>query len=281
MRWFNHHTHSNFCDGSNPPRDYVKQAMEKEFSLLGFSSHAPMPFPNTFALQLENVDEYCQTIRSLSYEYAGRLEIYLAMEIDFIPGMLEDFRHWKSKANLDYVIGGVHLVKPPDDERLWFIDGPKREIFDHGLNELFGGDIRVAVRTYFYQLNQMIEKQAPDIIAHIDKIKMHNQERFFSINDPWYLGLLFESLELAKEKECIVEINTRGLYKARCNDFFPGVKVLKTIKDLGIPVTLSSDAHAPAEIAGSFPEAINVMKTAGIKELVVYSYGKWKNIAIE
>jgi len=280
MKWFNHHTHSIFCDGSNPPLDYVKEALAQNFSVLGFSSHAPMPFENGFALRVENLDEYSQTIRSLSYEYAGQLEIYLSMEIDFIPGVLDDFGYWKRRANLDFVIGGIHLLVPPGNERLWFIDGPKRETFDQGLHELFGGNIRLAVRTYFDQLNQMVEQQKPDIIAHIDKIKMHNQERFFSVTDKWYLEMLYETLGLVKENACIVEVNTRGVYKGRCKELFPDLTALKWIKELGIPLTLSSDAHAPGDLSQGYASAIEVIKSAGIGELMVYSYGKWKTLPI-
>jgi len=276
MKWFNHHTHTTFCDGNKPPVDFVKEALAQDFSVLGFSSHAPLPFENGFALRNERVDEYSQTVRSLSYEYAGQLEIYLSMEIDFIPGVLEDFSYWKKRANLDYVIGGVHLLVPPDNEQLWFIDGPKRETFDEGLQNLFGGNIRLAVRTYFNQMNQMVEQEAPDIIAHIDKIKMHNQERFFSVEDKWYLDLLFETLNLVKEKGCIVEVNTRGIYKGRCDELFPNLNALKRIKELNIPVTLSSDAHAPEDLSKEYDNAVEVIKAAGIRELMVFSYGKWK-----
>jgi histidinol-phosphatase (PHP family) len=281
MKWFNHHTHSTFCDGSKPPLDYVKTALEQDFSVLGFSSHAPLPFDNGFALRDEKVDEYCQAIRSLSYEYASQIEIHLSMEIDFIPGLLEDFGYWKKRANLDYVIGGVHLLVPAGAQELWFIDGPRQETYDVGLKNIFGGDARKAVRTYFDQMNQMVESQAPDIIAHIDKIKMHNQERFFSVNDKWYLDMLFETLALVKQKGCIVEVNTRGIYKGRSNELFPNLTALKRIKELGIPVTLSSDAHAPEDLSKEFPHALEVIKSAGIKELMVFRFGKWKVEAIQ
>jgi len=281
MKWFNHHTHSTFCDGSKPPLDFVKTAIEQDFSVLGFSSHAPLPFENSFALRDEKVDEYCQTIRSLSYEYAGQMEIHLSMEIDFIPGLLEDFGYWKKRANLDYVIGGVHLLVPDGTQELWFIDGPRQETYDEGLKNIFGGDARKAVRTYFDQMSQMVESQAPDIIAHIDKIKMHNQERFFSVNDKWYLDMFYETLELVKQKGCIVEVNTRGLYKGRSKELFPNLTALKRIKELGIPITLSSDAHAPEDLSKEFPHALEVIKNAGIKELMVFRFGKWKAEVIQ
>lgn len=280
MKWFNHHTHTTFCDGTKPPADFAKEAVAQDFSTLGFSSHAPLPFENTFALSENQVDAYSQTIRSLSYEYAGQIEIYLAMEIDFIPGLIDDFAYWKERANLDYVIGGVHLLRAPADDRLWFIDGPKWQTFDKGLCDVFGNDIKLAVRTYFDQMNLMIQSQKPDIIAHVDKIKMHNRERFFSVNDPWYQALLFESLEVVKQNGCIVEVNTRGIYKKRCDELFPNLAALKRIHELGIPVTLSSDAHAPEDLSKEYPLALEIIKAAGIREVMVFSFGKWKAVSL-
>ncbi len=280
MKWTNHHTHSLFCDGDSPPRDYAEKAVQLGFTILGFSSHAPLPFPNTFTLRQDKVDEYRQTIRSLSYEYAGRLEICLGMEIDFISGVMEDFSSVRQYAGLDYVIGGVHLVKPANDERLWFIDGPKRETYDNGLKELFSNDIRAAVRTYFDQLNRMIETQAPDIVAHIDKIKMHNHGRFFSTGDAWYRDLLSESLRLSAQKGCIVEVNTRGIYKGRCHELFPDTDALREMQKMGVKITLSSDAHAPGDLDKAYPQAISTIREAGYNHLMVFNYGKWKEVGI-
>jgi histidinol-phosphatase (PHP family) len=68
-----------------------------------------------------------------------------------------------------------------------------------------------------------------------------------------------------------VEVNTRGLYKKRSDTFFPGTAILGQIHHLKIPVTLSSDAHQPKELDGYFPEAIQVLKEIGFKELVYFN----------
>jgi histidinol-phosphatase (PHP family) len=127
-------------------------------------------------------------------------------------------------------------------------------------------------------MNMMIENQSPDIIAHLDKIKMHNQERFFSVNDAWYLSMLDETLELVKQKGCIVEVNTRGIYKGRSKELFPNLAALKKIRQLGIPVTLSSDAHAPEDLSKEYLHALQVIEAAGINELMVYNFGQWKYV---
>ena len=45
--------------------------------------------------------------------------------------------------------------------------------------------------------------------------------------------------------------------------------------DLGIPVTLSSDAHQPAEATAYFREACEDLTAIGYKSVMVFDDGKW------
>jgi hypothetical protein len=100
-------------------------------------------------------------------------------------------------------------VRPVNNERLWFIDGSKREIYDDGLDDLFDHNVEKAVTRFWEQSFQMLEEEHIDIIAHVDKIKMHNQHRFFTEQEPWYLALVDHALELIRKHDVIIEINTR------------------------------------------------------------------------
>jgi histidinol-phosphatase (PHP family) len=84
--------------------------------------------------------------------------------------MTGDFMSFKEDCGLDYTIGSVHLVRNANDDRLWFIDGSKVESYDDGLKNIFQGDVRLAVTSYYEQLKRMILSQKPDIIGHFDKI---------------------------------------------------------------------------------------------------------------
>lgn len=254
----NFHTHSAYCDGKGALREYVDYAVAHGFSALGFSSHAPVDFDNNFALPAERYDDYCREVRALRDEYRGRIDLFLGLEIDYVPGLLDDFTPLIQQGQLDYFIGGVHLVTVPGDilpadrseraDHLWFIDGPRYETYDEGLQRLFGGDIRRAVTAFFRQSNEMIERTHPPIVAHIDKIVMHNRGRYFSPDDGWFQSLLGETLLLAHEKGCIVEVNTRGLYKGRHTDFYPSRRTLADMNRMGIPVIVSTDAHSPEDL---------------------------------
>lgn len=276
---FNFHQHSNFSDGSNKPEDYVEEAIALGFSALGFSEHSPLPFENPFSLKAGNVDDYVNTIDGLKTKYHERIKLYRALEMDFIPGISNDFAHWKNKCCTDYLIGSVHLVRPGietfRDEKLWFTDGPKHETYDSGLNGFFGGDIRLAVKTYYRQINQMIETQDFDVVGHIDKIKMHNNNRFFAEDEPWYQELVDECLELVKQKQLIVEVNTRGIYKKRSNSLFPDGLTLQKVKNMDIPVIISSDAHQPIELNLGFKAAESKLIEMGFREVMCFEGGSW------
>jgi histidinol-phosphatase (PHP family) len=276
MNYFNLHTHSIFCDGSGNPEEYVLSALEKGFHTLGFSSHSPVPFKNNFAIKNEEeLLRYCQNIRELQEIYKDRISIYLALEMDYIEGVTGDFSEYKELCGLDYTIGSVHLVRNGNDENLWFIDGPKVETYDNGLRDVFGGDVKHAVTTYYDHVTKMVLTQKPDILGHFDKIKMHNNDRYFREDEPWYRDLVMDLLETIVKTGVIPEVNTRGIYKKRSNDLYPGAWVLKEMKKKNIPITLSADAHHPSEIDGYYSEAVEILKEIGYSELVCYRDGDW------
>ncbi len=247
----NYHTHSSYCDGKATPREMVEFAVAHGFIALGFTGHCPLPFENTFSII--NYEGYCNEIRALKEEYADRIKILLGLEMDYVPGMLEDFTPLIKKGGLEYTIGSVHLIPPEgvtphSNEDLWMIDGSRYQTYDEGLMKHFGGDIRRGVRAYFHNENAMLERNRPTIVGHPDKIVMHNRDRYFHEDEPWYRDLALETIHLIKELDLICEINTRGIYKGRHADYYPGKWLIEEMKQLRIPVIVSTDAHAPEDL---------------------------------
>ncbi|MBZ0242551.1 MAG: histidinol-phosphatase [Bacteroidales bacterium] len=271
----NLHTHSLFSDGKSTVEEMVKAAIEQGMHSLGISDHAEVPFENHFAIKAGKTAEYLAEVKRLQQVYAQQIQLYLSLEIDFIPGLMEDFQSRNAGYGLDYSIGAVHLVGKDNPENLWFIDGPKREIYDDGLKQFFGGDIRAAVGAFYAQTNQMLEQESFDIIGHFDKIKMHNNERYFLESEKWYKDLVLETLQLIKEKGVIAEVNTRGIYKKRSKSLFPSNWILEEMNQLKIPVIISSDAHHASELQSHFDTAITALKKAGYREVLQFLQGKW------
>jgi histidinol-phosphatase (PHP family) len=277
---FNFHQHTIFSDGKEEPEKYIEEALKLKFKAMGFSEHSPLPFETPFSLKQDNITRYVNEIEKLKKKYSGQIAVYRALELDYIPGLSEDFEHWKDACKTDYSIGGVHLVKPGNTDALWFTDGPDRNVYDSGIESFFDNDIRKAVTTYYHQLNRMIETQTFDVVAHVDKIKMHNQDRFFKEDEKWYRNLVSETLTLIKEKQLIAEINTRGIYKKRSEKLFPDDETLRQVVKMKIPVIISSDAHKPGEINLFFDYAVKRLIESGGKSVWFFNGRTWEERAL-
>ena len=267
MQKFNLHTHSIYSDGKSQPREIVEEAVRQGLTRLGFSEHSPLPFDNSFSVKAKDMPDYVAEIAQLKAEFSDQLEILCGLEADYIPGVSETFSVTKERYHLDYLIGGVHMVgHSAHPEELWFIDGPKWEVYDAGLMKFFDGDIRRAVRCFYDQTNAMIEHEEFDIIAHFDKIKMHNRDRYFHEDEPWYRKLAMETLDLIRQKGLVMEVNTRGIYKKRYNGFYPSPWLMEAAFKMGIPAIISSDAHHYSELTLEFASAEEAMMRARVSD---------------
>ena len=281
MQSFNLHTHSVYSDGKSQPREIVEEAIRQGFSTLGFSEHSPLPFDNNFSVKSADMPRYVAEIAQLKEEFKDKIDLYCALEADYLTGVSEPFAVTKEKYHLDYLIGGVHLVgQSANPDEIWFIDGPKWEVYDEGLQKFFDGNIRRAVCRFFEQSNEMIENEPFDIIAHFDKIKMHNRDRYFHEDEPWYRKLALETLDLIREKGLVMEINTRGIYKKRYNGFYPSPWLMEAACRIGVPAVISADAHHFSEISLEFAAAEEALKRAGYRSVVNFKNGQWVEVAL-
>ena len=302
MQNFNLHTHSIYSDGKSQPREIVEEAIRQGLTTIGFSEHSPLPFDNTFSVKSADMPCYVAEIDQLKAEFKDKIDIYCALEADYLTGISEPFAVTKEKYHLDYLIGGVHLVINPAlrqaqgpaktkvvepvetpssiADQIWFIDGPKWEVYDEGLQKFFDGDIRRAVRRFFEQSNEMIENESFDIIAHFDKIKMHNRDRYFHEDEPWYRKLALETLDLIREKGLILEVNTRGIYKKRYNGFYPSPWLMEEACKMGVPAIISADAHHFSEITLEFAAAEEALKKAGYRSVVNFKDGRFVEVGL-
>lgn len=279
MQFFNFHTHTLFCDGHAEPEAYVQEALKNNMAALGFSCHSPLPFENGYSLKEDAMDDYITVVRELQVKHRNKINIFLGTEFDYVPGMSEDTGPLLHKMNPDFLISSVHLVRNKENGKLWFIDGPESN-YTSGLDSVFNMDIRLAVSTYFEQIMEMIICTKPDIIGHVDKVKMHNQNRFFSEDEKWYTALVNKMLDVAERSRAIIEVNTRGIYKKRCESLYPGEPILKEIRKRKIPVTISTDAHAPNELLLYYKETIQVLKELGFKSIKCLMDKTWQDVAI-
>jgi histidinol-phosphatase (PHP family) len=274
-----YHTHNFFCDGKSDMREMVLSAINHNVTHIGISSHAPLKFPNEWNMKLSEIENYRQQIEQLQHEFNDKISIYKSLEIDYIPQHTYPFSFFTQKLSLDYTIGSVHIVRNPDNEKLWFIDGDKKQCLQ-SLNDVFYGDIRNAVETYFKQIAEMAQTQRPDIIGHFDKIVMNTSE-LFDIESDWYREAVQNTLSIIAKSNSILEINTRGLYKQKWHDTFPSKSILKLANQLHIPIVISSDAHHSSEIIASYDFAYSTAIESGYSQEMMLVNHQWQPISIE
>ena len=125
MQKINLHTHSTFCDGRFSAEEMVLAAIEKGFTILGFSGHSIYPLnPDFYAPEKswhilpENLTAYVQEILRLKQKYEPQIKILLGFEADFLEdntaskkiGNAVPDKAVFAKFNPDYLIGSVHFV---------------------------------------------------------------------------------------------------------------------------------------------------------------------------
>lgn len=269
--WSNFHTHSRYCDGQRSLHDYTEQALNLNMHSLGFSSHAPLPFSCTWCMTDHHVTEYIHEINLLKASNQ-EIEIYAGMEIDYIPGVIspKDF-----KMMLDYTIGSVHFVNSLEDGSPWEIDG-SHSSFIKGFENIFRNNIQDVISHYQELTREMIEIARPDIVGHLDKIKIQNiNSKLFDESDAWYREEFRKTLEVIEQAGTIVEVNTRGLYQNKSITPYPSPWILNEIHERNIPITLSSDAHRPDDLINCFEHTAELLYTIGFRKLSVLKEGKW------
>jgi histidinol-phosphatase (PHP family) len=275
MSWVNFHTHCSFDDGNVHLEGYVKEALKQDVSILGFSSHNPLPFPVDWVLKAKYYKKYCDTIRKLSKKYEDKIRILLGLEMDFLSNINSFYKEVIDISKLDYTIGSIHFVNFFNDTKGWAID-ESTEDFEKGLNEIYNGNIKKVVKDYFKLIRNMLKYENPDIVAHLDLIKMNNkEEKYFREEENWYKEAVLKTLRAVAKSHSILEINTGGIARGKTDSLYPSNWIIEEAYQLRIPITLSSDAHSPEQITAKFKEAAVLLNAIGYKEVYIPHKKTW------
>jgi len=276
MNKINFHTHTTFCDGKNTAEEMILAAIDKNFSVLGFSGHSMFPFGGRWHIAPKDFEKYMTEINSLKEKYADRIKIFCGFECDYYPSLTcPDKNFYKDGGlNPDYLIGSVHYVVK--DNMHYGVDSYTERV-KRGLDIIYKGDGKQAVIDYFEAQKEMLSKGSFDILAHSDVIRLRNKDlHFFDPTESWYKDLLKDFAKAVAKAGVIAEINTGG--KARCGmeDFFPSDYLLELYFQNGVPVCVNSDAHKTELLDFGFEEAVALAKKIGYKELIYPCIGSVK-----
>lgn len=251
MSWAgNLHGHCHYCDGIGKPEDYVLKALELGHRFIGFSSHVPLAgYRSSWNMAPENFYNYLNEIQSLKRDFEGSIRILCAFEMDdpYSLYSCEDLRELYSDF-VDYTVGSVHYLDVLPDGTLWEVDGVT-ETFMRGVEELCDSSLEAALNLYFKRLTDMLHISRPTIAGHVDKVAIHEPVKAFIRKHPdFYEEKILEVFRSIKALGITLELNTRGLYTGRNDDVYPARRFWPHLKQLQVPVVITSDCHRTEEL---------------------------------
>ena len=265
----NFHTHTTFCDGKNTPEERVQEAIARNFSMLGFSSHSLYPFSLEGNLNHTEHHSYAEEIRRLKSKYADKLSIFLGFEADYIQGIccprFENYAEFKP----DYLIGSVHFIA--NAKQIFAVDNTPQNLME-GITNVFGGSVQETVCHYFAVQREMLERGDFTIIGHPDLIRKFNGKlHLFSETEEWYKKEVNATAQAIAKAGVVAEINTGAISRGHMNEPYPSDYFLSVLHELHAPITISSDAHFAEGIDCAFELAAERAKKAGYTEKAVLS----------
>ena len=278
----NLHTHSKFSDGKNTAEEHVLAAIEKGFTVLGFSEHSIHPlnpdfyseFDSIWHMPVSDFNSYVATIGELKQKYADRIKILLGFEADYfvrkgIGTALPDKAAY-AQFQPDYLIGSVHFINTPQG---FFTVDHKVEIVEENLRRFFSKpdgtiDGKSAACEYFEAERAMLKSCKFEILGHPDLIRLRNSVlNFFDENESWYKEQLKLTAKAAAAAGVIAEINTGAIARGMMDDVYPSTQFLEYLYEQKVPVCINSDAHKSEFLDAAFDLAAQKAKRAGYKEL--------------
>ena len=281
MNLTNYHSHCNFCDGRADMETFVRFAISQGFTAYGFSSHAPLPFDTSWTLYREEMDCYVSEFERLKKKYAGRIELFLGLEIDYLDEENNAASDYFQQLPLDYRIGSVHLL--PDYDGNWVDVDVSASKFQEVVDEHFQKDLEYVICLYLRQLRGMLKAGGFDVVGHADKMTYNAAQCYTShphlFEQTWFEEAMDNYLSEIAKRDYIVELNTKAYLDKGV--FFPNQRYLKRLHELGVRMTVNSDAHYPDKINAGRKEGLRALHSAGFDTVAELHEGGWRQVKIK
>ncbi|MCR4822492.1 MAG: histidinol-phosphatase [Treponema sp.] len=262
----NLHTHSTFCDGKNSLEENILSAIKKGISVLGFTSHSMYPFWTETYMQPKDFKSYCSQIRSLKEKYAGQIQIRLAFEADYIPGITFPRMENYAEFDPDYLIGSIHFIFQRNG--LFAVDD-NINVLTEGAKKYYRGDFKPLIQDYFAMEREMLDKGDFALLGHPDLIRKFNEKNpFFDENEDWYKKELKNLADEIAKKGIATEINTGAISRGYQSLPYPSEYFLSLLYERRVPLALTADAHASVNLDCAFDLALSLAKKNGYSEII-------------
>lgn len=264
MRLANYHTHTCFSDGVDTPRDCILAAKEKGLTALGITDHSYTPFDLSYCMRPEtHMERYEQTVREEQERArAEGFPVYLGIEWD--AGSKID------RERYDYTIGAVHYILK--DGNAYPIDSGL-ELQMECIRKEFHGNKLDYIKYYCEEVVENARKNRPDVIAHFDLPVKYS---YFDETDPAYRKIMTEAMRETARYVPIFEINAGAMARNLRTVPYPNPMFLEDLRQMGVGILLSSDAHRAKGVDYAFPQMLSLVKKAGFESIMFFENGAFR-----
>lgn len=256
------HTHTLASHALHSVDEMYRAAKEKGLEVYGFSEHSPRPagyvYPSDYQAKLAaSWPAYISEVQTLCRN-SGAPKVLLGLEIDYIADEPDFMKKAIAGADFDYIIGGLHF------QGTWGFDASLKDWEAKSLPERFAAYAR-----YYEDLYKMSKSGLVDIVAHPDLIKMFTLDSFNAwLELPASQALLRRTLENIRDNGLLMEVSSAGIRKP-CNEPYPGPRIMRLAAELGLKLSISSDAHSTAQIAFAYDKLDDYVKSFGFAEYYI------------
>lgn len=208
-------------------------------------------------LQLSLVDYFAL----LEEARSEGIPVKFGIETDYFLGQEENIRSLLSDYPFDFVLGSVHFIGK------WGFDYSP----NHGWQ---GRDHDTVYREYISLLEHAVKANLFDCLAHLDVIKVFGHRPTGSLEKEWQ-----RLLELIAMSNLAIEISTAGLRKP-VGEIYPAPPLIAKAAELGIPITIASDAHEPQDVGHKWELAVELAKSHGYSAITIFEKRRPQKLAI-
>jgi len=272
-----HGGHSiDFCEHAHDKLSNVLDAAVKfGYHTFGVSEHAPrldkrFLYPSeikkgfTVDRLVDDFEKYASAINELSEEYSDRLVVLRGFETEIVPheNYIEIMKGLREKHKFDYMVGSVHHVGLVNVALT--VDSSPAE-YKEGVDH-FGGIEPLAIH-YYETVAKMVEDLEPEVVGHFDLIRK-NAASYGPVDTPPIRKIAEETLQVIKEKDCILDLNTAGIRKGLGSPY-PAQWVLELAKKMEIGFCFGDDSHKVADVGAGVDEAREYLMSNGISSVTI------------
>jgi len=275
----NAHTHSNYCDGRNPPREMLEAARALGFVSLGYSGHSERGVDGSpSAMTPSRQEAYLQELRALQQETRD-LRIWVGLEVDALASLEEIAA---IRARTDYFIGSTHYVRADGVNDIAAVDGPP-EVLKQYIADHFGGDGLAMAQQYFRIQRDFLLREKPPIVGHFDLLRKYAaSHQLFDENSPAYRRAALKALEESFPCGGVLEVNTGGIARGYLPLPYPTLELLCAWHEMGGKVTITSDCHDARYLTCAYDLAEELLRKAGFASVMRLGTGDalWDEIEL-